>query len=189
FKSMKSIIEAIRQQNEASGEIDLEVKSFICVDWNVDYNLHNPENFEDPEHPPVWYDPEMVYEYYEKPYLANSKINIYASRKINNFDTLIALIEEAKKIEHNLLKAIVHYTFGDGGAYAASKYYRYAKRTMEILHDRTFEEEAFLMRNLRLSSISFGDKDRELRLHFDCSWDEEHGLTIKLEDNERISFE
>jgi hypothetical protein len=186
---MNSIIEQIRNQKQGNEEIELEVDNFICKDWNVYYNLYNPENFYDPENHPEWYNPSDVYQFYEKPFVTAEKITIYSADKIQNLQVLIDLIENAAEIENKLLNAIVNFTFGNGNPYLDPKHYEYAKRTMELLHKVEFTNEEFIKRNLRIDTIQFGDNDDELLLHFKCSWDEEHGLIICLKNNEIMSFE
>ncbi len=186
---MNAIIEQIKNQNQGNSEVELEVDNFICKDWNVYYNLYNPENFEDPENHPEWYNPTDVYQFYEKPFVTAEKVTLYSSDKIQNLQILIDFIENAADIENNLLTAIVHYTFGNGGAYAEAKHYEYAKRTMELLQKVKFTNDEFIKRNLRIDSIQYENDDEELKLHFKCSWDEEHGLIICLKNNEIISFE
>ncbi|MFV0606966.1 MAG: DUF6985 domain-containing protein [Niabella sp.] len=186
---MNSILEQIKAENENSTKIDIQVDNFICKDWNVYYNLYNPENFEDPENSPEWYDVSDVYEYYEKPFSTTDKISFYSPEKILDFQTITEFIEKSVEIEKKILDFIVDYTFGNNGAYAAAEHYEYAKKTMEILHKTTFTNEEFIKRNLRIDTIQFGDKNDELELHFDCSWDEEHGLKINLKDNKIMSIE
>src|SRR5690606_5954331 len=186
---MNSIIEQIKKQVDDSGDIDLQVDNFICKDWNVYYNLYNPENFEDPENHPKWYNESDVYEYYEKPFSTAEKVTIYSSKKNQNLQVIIDFVEKSVEIENKLLDTIVRYTFGNGGAYADAKHYKYAKRTMELMHRVDFTNEEFMKRNLRINTIEFGSSDDELRLHFDCSWDGEHGLIINLKNNEITSFE
>ena len=186
---MNSIIEQLEEQSKSLGEINFEADNFICRDWNVYYNLHNPENFEDPEDSPEWYVASEVYKYYETPLKTTDKLNFYSSEKVENFKSITDLINKWADIEKMLLDAIVHYTFGNGGAYASAKYYVYAKKTMEILHETKFSNEEFIKRNLRIKTIEFGEEDDEIALIFDCSWDEEHGLIIRLKNNELIAFE
>ncbi|MBQ4912837.1 hypothetical protein J8L85_00210 [Maribacter sp. MMG018] len=186
---MNSILEQIKAENEKFGEIDIQVDNFICKDWNVYYNLYNPENFEDPENSPEWYDVSEVYEYYETPFSTSDKISFYSSKRVDDFQTIKELIEKSAEIEKKLLTAIVNYTFGNGGAYASAKHYEYAKRTMEILHKTEFSNEEFIKKNLCIDTISFGDKNDELELLFNCSWNEEHGLKINLKNNEIMSIE
>jgi len=185
---MGLILRRIKEQNEQSGNIDVQVSNFIFKDWNVYYNLYNPENFEDPENSPEWYDDSDVYEYYEKPYSNSEKVTFYAPEKIENFKGIEELINKSIAIEKKILDAVVNYTFGNGGAYAASEYYDYAKRTMEILHQTKFTNEEFIKRNLCINTICIGQED-ELELLFDCSWDEEHGLRIYVKNNEIVSLE
>jgi len=186
---MKNIINKIKEQNENYGKIDLLMDNFICRDWNVYYNLYNPENFEDPENSPEWYNLSDVYEYYEKPFSTTDKVSFYSSRKVYDFKTIKELIEKSDEIEKMMLNAIVHYTFEGGGAYAAAKHYKYAKKTIEILHKTEYSNEEFLKRNLRIDTIQFGDNDEELELYFKCSWNEEHGLKINLKSNKITSIE
>jgi hypothetical protein len=185
---INSIIEKIEQQIGENGNIELEVENFICKDWRVHYNLFNPENFEDPENPPAWYDVSLVYTYDDNP-IASEKIEIYSSAKIQTYQMLLNLFENTDTIEKKLLSAIIQYTFGNGGAYAEAKYYNYAKRTMELLHKVNFTNEEFIKRNLRLHTVELGSNHNELILRFDCSWNEEHGLAVYLKNNEIISFE
>lgn len=184
---MTTIIEQVKQQISDNKNIELVVDNFICKDWKVYYNLFNPENFQDPDNAPDWYDASSVYTYNENP-LSSEKVQIISSEKVQNFQTLLDLIENAEDVEHKLLTAILHYTFGDGGAYAEAKYYNYSKRTMELLHKIDFTNEEFIKRNLCLHTIEFGREVDELILHFNCSWDDEHGLLVTLKNNEISAF-
>lgn len=185
---MTLILEQLKEQNENFGEIDLEVSNFIFKDWNVYYNLYNPENFEDPENSHEWYDDSDVYDYYEEPYSNPKKVIFYSSEKVKSFKSVEELINKSTEVEKKILAYIVHSTFGSGGAYAAAKRYEYAKRTMEILHKVNFTNEEFIKRNLCINTICIGQED-ELELVFDCSWDEEHGLKILLKNNKIKSVE
>lgn len=186
---MSFILKQLKEQNEKFGELDFQVINFIFKDWNVYYNLYNLENFEDPENSPEWYDASDVYQYYQKPYSNTEKVSFYSSKKVENFNIIEYLINKSNDIENTILDFLVNYTFGAGGAYAASKHYEYAKRTMEILHKTKFTNEEFIKRNLRINTICIGQEDNELELIFDCSWDEEHGLKICLKNNEIKSIE
>lgn len=185
---MSAIIEKIRKQIEENSNLELEIENFICKDWKVYYNLYNPENFQDPENPPEWYDVSEVYTYNEIPF-SSENIKIYSPEKNQNFQVILELIENSHTMESKILNGIVHYTFGNGGTYADCKHYNYAKKTMELLHNISFTNEEFIKRNLRLHTIELGREIDELILHFDCSWNEEHGLTIYLKNNEVFSFE
>jgi hypothetical protein len=46
--SMRSILDQISQHDFAQKHT-LLVDNFLCKAWNVYYNLHNPESFEDPD--------------------------------------------------------------------------------------------------------------------------------------------
>ncbi len=183
------LLKQLNEENEKVGEIDVEIPNFIFKDWNVYYNLYNPENFEDPENSPEWYDESDVYEYYEEPCSNAETITFYASEKVGDFETIEAFVKESVNIEKKVLDAVVDYTFGNNGAYAAAKHFEYAKRTMEILHQTTFSNEEFIKRNLCINTICVGQEDDELELLFDCSWNEEHGLTVYLKNNDVVSLE
>ena len=185
---MSTFIEKVKKQLSEAITIDLEIENFICKDWRMYYNLFNPENFENPENPPAWYDASSVYTFDENP-ASSENIEIFSYEKIQNFQSLVTLIENAEVVENRLLSAIVHHTFGNGGAYAEAKFYQYAKRTIELLHHVDFTKEEFIKRNLRLRTIEFGSEEFELILHFNCSWKAEHGLIIYLVNNEIVSIE
>jgi hypothetical protein len=171
------------------GGIDFEAQNFICLDWNLYYNLYNPENFEDPENPPSWYKAEDVYQFFEKPFSDSQKILFYSADKILNFETISNFVNNASTIEAAMLLAIDNYTFGGGGAYADKRHYNYAKKTIEIFHNKQFSNTEFLKRNLRLNTIIVGEEADELKLIFDCSWNEEHGLNLFFKNNVITSIE
>lgn len=186
---MSIVLKQLKEQNEDFGEVDLEVHNFIFKDWNVFYNLYNPENFEDPENSPEWYDDSDVYEYHEKPYSNPEKVTFYSSKKVKSFKNVEELINKSAEMEEEILAAIVKHTFGNGGAYASAEHYEYAKRTMEILHKVNFTNEEFIKRNLCINTIIIGEEDNELELHFDCSWNGEHPLVVLLVNNAIKSIE
>lgn len=168
---------------------EVEVSSFICKDWTVHYNLYNPENFEDPDNPPEWYAVEDVYDYYEKPYTNPNKSLMFWEGKIIDLSAFKNLVKQAKPIEQEILDRLVDYTFGNAGAYAAGVHYDYAKKTIEQRHQKAYTKASFLKHNLCLDTIQLMEEESILSLHFDCSWDEEHGLDIKLEAGKIISIE
>lgn len=168
---------------------EIDIKNFICKDWTVYYNLYNPENFEDPDNAPEWYDVSNVYDYYEKPYTDPSKVTLYAKAKSIDFSRLKDLIENAAHWEQKILDFLVNYTFENGGAYAAGIHYEYAKRTIEYLHQTNYTKVTFLKHNLCLDFIELSEEKDNLVLHFDCSWDEEHGVDIRLEGEDILKME
>lgn len=180
------LLEKITEQNENFEEIDFLADNFICKDWNVYYNLYNPENFEDPENPSEWYDVSDVYEYYETPLYTSKKVTIYSTEKIEDFTFFKDLFKNSLDIEKKLLHIIVNYTFGNDGGYGIPEHYEYAKKTMENLHKSKMTNNEFIKRNLCIDMIQLVNNKNELILHFHCGWDEEHGLMIKLKNNEVI---
>ena len=168
---------------------EVEIGSFICKDWLVYYNLYNPENFEDPDNPPEWYTSADIYDYYETPYTNPDKVLLFCNEKTVDLSALRNLIEHGEQREQEILSRLVKYTFGNDSAYAAGVHYDYAKKTIEQLHQKTYTKEAFLKRNLCLDTIELVADQSVLLLHFDCSWDEEHGLLIRLEDGEIVEIE
>lgn len=168
---------------------EININNFICKDWTVHYNLYNPENFEDPDNAPEWYDVSNVYDYYEKPYTDPSKISLYSTVQSIDITSLQGLIENTAHWEQKILDFLVNYTFGNGGAYATGIHYEYAKKTIEYLHQTSYTKEAFLKHNLCLNSIQLMEGKEALILHFDSSWDEEHGFDIRLEGEDILGIE
>ncbi|UZR98095.1 DUF6985 domain-containing protein [Chondrinema litorale] len=162
----------------------VEIDNFMCKDWNVYYELYNPENFEDPLNPPgAWYDPNSNYEYYEKPFRGTEHITIYTDEEKVSLTALQKLIKNSDSIEQEILSTLVNYTFGNGGAYAEGKHYAYAKKTIELFHNTTFTDEEFIKRNLRIDTIVIPAEKDEVHIDFRCGWDGEHGIIVKIKNN------
>jgi hypothetical protein len=173
-----SILEAeLKEEEKAS------IDSFICKDWNMYYDLYNPENFSDPDSTIEWEDNSDVFEYYEKPYTDNLKVAIVCNEETCDLEALKKLINNINIAEENLLSFFEHYTFGNGGAYADAIHYKYAKIEIERLHNTTYTNQEFLKRNLCLQDIIITNNPNELKLYFKCSWDTEHGIDIILDEN------
>lgn len=170
-------------KSELKEKEEATIENFICTDWNMYYDLYNPENFSDPESTIEWEDNSDVYEYYEKPYTDNSKVTIVCNENEFDFLTLKNLIANVKTVEQKLLNFFEQYTFGNGGAYAGAIHYQWAKIEIERLHNTTYTNQEFLKRNLCLQDIIFTDTRDELKLYFKCSWDTEHGIDIIVDKN------
>ncbi len=172
-----SVLEAeLKEKEEAL------VEAFMCTDWNMYYDLYNPENFSDPDSTIAWESNKDVFEYYEKPYTNNTKVTIALNRSDFNRSLLKNLIDHKQQAEQNLLAFFEHYTFGNGGAYADAIHYKYAKIEIERLHNTSYTNSAFLKRNLCLSTLQFSKNNKELQLYFNCSWDTEHGVYVIIND-------
>ena len=163
---------------EASGTV--EVPALLCTDWNLYYDLYNPENFSNPDSTIEWEDNSGLYDYYETPYTDATKVQLVCEKKPVDFTLLKQLIDHKTTAEQRLLAFFEHYTFGNGGAYADAIHYQYAKIEIERLHQTTYTNAAFLKRNLCLEELVLEDKDR-LALHFACSWDTEHGMVVFMD--------
>ncbi len=173
-----SVLETeLKEKHEAT------VGNFLCTDWNMYYDLYNPENFSDPDSTIEWEDNSDVFDYYEKPFTDNTKVTIACEDKTFDLEALKRLIANVKTVEQKLLDFFEHYTFGNGGAYANAIYYKWAKIEIERLHKTTYTNQEFLKRNLCLHDIIFTDVKDELKLYFKCSWDTEHGIDIVIDKN------
>ena len=184
----KKIIEQVKESNSVQGIELLGMDNFMCKDWSLYYNLYNPENFEDPDDPNDWYDAEDIYEYYEIPFTSGKEIDIFSEDLIENLDVFEEFLKNSEIFENKILTAFVDYTFNNGGAYAAGKFYNYAKKTMEKLHQVKMTNEEFMKRNLCINSITLKNSN-EIEIDFHCSWDMEHGVTVKITDNKSIKIE
>lgn len=179
-----AVLEAeLKEKEEAN------IESFICTDWNMYYDLYNPENFSDPDSTIEWEDNSDVYEYYEKPYTDNLKVTIVCNENDFDFVILKNLIANVKTVEQRLLSFFEQYTFGNGGAYADSIHYQWAKTEIERLHKTTYTNQEFLKQNLCLQDIIITDTRNELKLYFKCSWDTEHGIDIIVDENFKCRIE
>lgn len=165
-------------ETELKEKQEANIENFICEDWNMYYDLHNPENFSDPDSNIEWEDNSGVYEYYKNPPTDNTKVTIVCYGNECNLIALKNLIANVKKVEEKLLSFFEHYTFGNGGAYADAIHYQWAKKEIEGLHETTYTNREFLKRNLCIQDITITDIKDELELHFSCSWDTEHGIGI-----------
>lgn len=159
------------------------IDSFMCNDWNMYYDLYNPENFSNPDSTIEWEDNSDVFDYYEKPFTDNSKVTIVCNEKVYDLDFFKNLVSNAKIVEQKLLTFFEYYTFENGGAYADAVHYTYAKIEIERLHKTTYTNQEFLKRNLCLQDIIMTKNPDELKLYFKCSWDTEHGIDIIIDKN------
>lgn len=169
-------------ESELKEKEEAIIDNFICIDWNMYYDLYNPENFSDPDSTIEWEDNSDVFVYHEKPYTDNSKVTITCYEDEFDISSLKNLIKNKEKIESNLLSFFERYTFGNGGAYADAIHYKYAKIEIERLHNTNYTNQEFLKRNLCLTVIESIKSTNELKLRFHCSWDTEHGIDIILND-------
>jgi len=174
-------LKTLKKELEEKEEVQIE--SFMCTDWNMYYNLYNPENFSNPDSTIEWEDNSDVFDYYEKPFTDNSKITIVCNEKVFGLDTLKNLVSNTGTAEQKLLSFFEHYTFGNGGAYADTVHYQWAKIEIERLHKTTYSNQEFLKRNLCLEDIIITENADKLKLYFKCSWDTEHGIDIILDKN------
>lgn len=159
------------------------VENFMCTDWNMYYDLYNPENFSDPDSTVEWDDNSDVYEYYENPYTNNLKVRIECTNEICSLEALKNIVNNVAKVEQKLLDFFENYTFGNGGAYADAQHYKWAKIEIERLHKTTYTNQEFLKRNLCLEDIIISENDDEIKLYFNCSWDTEHGIDVIVDKN------
>lgn len=166
-------------KNELQENEEVEIANVICKDWNVYYNLYNPENFSDPDSTVEWENNSNVYDYYENPLTDNTKVIVVCEEDPVHLDAFKNLVAHVKKAEEQLLAFFEKYTFG-GGAYADGIHYKWAKTEIERLHSTTYTNQEFLKRNLCLEEIIITNVLDELLLHFHCSWDEEHGIDIVI---------
>ena len=162
---------------------EVSIDAFMCLDWNMYYDLHNPENFSNPDSSERWEDNSDVFEYYKKPFTDNSKVVISSYSDDFSVSLLKKLIQNKEIVELNVLQFFEKYTFGNGGAYAEAIHYKYAKIEIERLHNTNYTNQEFLKRNLCLNTIAICKKANEIRLHFACSWDTEHGIEIIINKN------
>jgi len=174
---------SLKLKKELEEKEDVQIESFICKDWNMYYDLHNPENLSDPDSSEEWEDNSKDFDYYEKPLTDNLKVTIVCSENTSDFVALKSLIANYKKVEQKLLQFFEHYTFGNGGAYAGAIHYQWAKTEIERLHGTIFTNQEFLKKNLCLQDIIITDVKDELKLYFKCSWDTEHGIDVIVDKN------
>ncbi len=170
-------------ERELKEKEEVSIENFICTNWNMYYDLYNPENFSDPDSTLEWEDNADVYEYYESPFTDKSKVNVVCNELAFDLSTLKNLIKNKEMVEEKLLSFFEHYTFGNGGAYADAIHYKYARIEIERLHNTTYTNQEFLKRNLCLQDIIFTENTNELKLYFHCSWDTEHGMDVIVDEN------
>lgn len=173
----------LKENEEAS------IDNFICTDWNMYYDLYNPENFSDPDSTIEWEDNSDVFEYYKKPYTDNSKITIVCNEEVCDLNALKNLVSNINIAEQKILSFFEHYTFGNGGAYADAVHYQWAKIEIERLQNTTYTNQEFLKRNLCLEDIIITENTNELKLYFKCSWDTEHGIDIFIDEDFECKLE
>lgn len=176
-------------KKELKEKEEVKIENFICTDWNMYYNLYNPENFSDPDSTIEWEDNSDVFDYYEKPFTDNSKVTITCYEDDFDINLFEKLIENKEIVEQNVLNFFELYTFGNGGAYAEAIHYKYAKIEVERLHNTKYSNQEFLKRNLCLTEIETIRSTSELKLRFACSWDTEHGIEIILNDKYECKIE
>lgn len=175
-----TVLETVLQEKK-----EVSIDNFICTNWNMYYDLHNPENFSNPDSTIELEDNSSVFEYYEKPFTDNTKVTITSYECYEdaiNLDALKNLINNIDKVEQNLLSFFEHYTFGNGGAYAAAIHFEWAKIEIERLHNTTFTPQEFLKRNLCLININLTENHNQLGFYFKCGWDIEHGIEVIIDE-------
>lgn len=160
---------------------EVSVEKFIFTDWIMYYDLHNVENFSDPDSTVEWEDNSDIYEYYEKPNTDTSKLNIVCEESFCDLNALKNLIKNKDKVEEKVLSFFEDYTFGNGGAYADAIHYQWVKIEIERFHNTTYTNQEFLKRNICLEEIILRENTDDIKLNFICSWDTEHGAEVILD--------
>lgn len=173
-----SVLESELNHNQSA-----TIESFMCKDWNLFYDLHNPENFSNPDSTIEWESNEGLFDFFSEPKTDNTKTQIESLKKKCDLSELKHLIETHEIVEQKILSFFEHYTFDNGGAYAAGIHFEYAKIEIERLQKASYTKPEFLKRNLYLESIILPKNTFEIQLDFKCSWDTEHGITICLDRN------
>jgi hypothetical protein len=171
-----------------SGHESVTVTSTVCAGWSLRYNLFNPENFEDPSTAADWYDPRINYEYYEKPFVDPTHIEISKTSllKLDNqlqaaakaLETLETYIANKSTNEEKLLAFFIQYTFGNGGAYAAGEHFTYTMQSIGALQGIEYTPESFIKDLVQLRRIELLGEEDACLLHFDVAWDIEHGVSL-----------
>ncbi len=156
------------------------VKNFICKNWNCYFDLHNPENFDNPEGVKEWHNNSKCYDYYEKPYWDPLILNIWSDVEDEDFSALQNVIENAAAYEEKILNFFINYIFGDGGAYAAGVHFDYALKTIQCDQKQQWTREEFLMRCLCVNAVSILPDPHALLVRFQCAWDIEHGVGVRI---------
>lgn len=158
----------------------VSVKNFLGLTWNVFYDLYNPENFEDPENSPEWYDSSEFYEVFENGFRDPSSVRVFGTASEATLSVLRELIHNASSFEGEIVDYFIQYTFGGGGAYAASQHFEFARRTLELFHKQSMTQKDFIERTICLNSIVLEEGSEVVELRFHCGWDFEHGVSIKV---------
>lgn len=182
-KFYKILLQELQDKEEAT------IESFMCKDWNMYYNLYNPENFSNPDSTIEWEENSDCFEYYEKPFTKPEKTDISCSSGKAIIAPIQQLVEKKKTLEKNLLTFFENYTFKNLGAYADGIHYKWAKIEIERLHNCTYTNQEFLKRNLCLERIELTAEKHNITLHFNCSWDTEHGIDILVKNGTKCSIE
>lgn len=177
---LETLKEVLSSDKETSIQVPV-FKDFFCY-----YDLHNPENFEDPDNSPDWYDSEGLWDVNTKPSGYIHKIDVYLNAEEVEVESLVDFIKKGSVVENRLLLAIEDYTFNDCGAYASGVCFHYAKTTIERSENQGYTVHEFLKRCMSVDSIELCDKG--LRLHVLCAWDTEHGIEVTY-DGECFSIE
>lgn len=167
-------------ENELKECEEVVIDSFMCQDWNAYYELYNPENFSNPDSKIEWESNAGVFEYYEHPNTNSSKVIVACNEENFCLDSLKVLYQRKDSVEQDILSLFERYTFGGNGAYASAIHYKYAKIEIERLHSTALTNQEFLKRNLYLNDIVILSKHDELKLHFKCGWDTEHGVEVVI---------
>ncbi|KZL20622.1 hypothetical protein PsAD2_01108 [Pseudovibrio axinellae] len=168
-----------------------QIEKFICKSWEIHYDLFNPENFEDPEDHELSKNNPDYFEELEIPHTNAAILDVFGHNRQKDYDvtTLQDLIKHTALIEERILDFFIHYTFGDGGAYAEGKHYRYAQTTIEDHYKTSFTQKEFVRRLLRLQTIILPSAIDGLKLEFMCAWDMEHGVVLEFKDGSMVESE
>ncbi len=170
---------------------EAQIEKFMCKSWEIHYDLFNPENFEDPEDQ-EWsqYNPDH-FEELKVPHPEAATLNVYGHERQKHYDftTLQDLIKNPASFEERILNFFVHHTFGDGGAYAEGKHFRYAQTTIEDYYKTSFTQKEFMLRLLRLETIILPSAEDGLKLEFMCAWDMEHGVVLEFKEGNMVESE
>lgn len=177
---------SIELSNNAGSANAVSVDSHLLPGWALQYNLHNPENFEDAATAGDWYSPEDIFEYYENPFVNPKELLVSSWSEDDSFviannedlSALQTLIKNHLQFDESILKFFINYTFSGGGAYASKEHFEYAMHDIGKVQGVNFAHEMFIKKLVQLNEIYLVPDTETLLLRFSVAWDEEHGLHV-----------
>ncbi|GAA6142500.1 hypothetical protein [Hydrogenophaga sp. 5NK40-0174] len=172
---------ALNEQGEAL------VDGVFCQDWATHYT-YGAHNFSNPDSDIEWQDNDGLLHVHEPPWSTSEVVEVTAgdgNAQAVDVSWLPHLAALSDSVERHLIQVLDQFVFGEGAGYADSACFEWVKLEAERLAGQPMTREAFLKRNVAVGDIQLlpgaPAGDASIRVWLRCSWDEEHGMAVRID--------